>query len=185
MLAGAACSGGEEPVSAPPSSPTASATQNTESPSAAPEVRVTAKVGEVNGRIPPKTSEATAQEIGQLVDDWFEAAYLGGRYPRARFRDFPAFTPGAAERAGADAALMTNKAIGRQVRTVAARQKAVTVDLLARNDRAVAATARFTLRFDTTGVYAKQVTVKGRLFLTRNEKRQWRVFGYDVVRSAR
>ena len=45
-------------------------------------------------------------------------------------------------------------------------------------------TARFVLRFDTTGRKAGTTTVRGRLFLTR-KRGVWRVFGYDVAKGAR
>ena len=149
-------------------------------------VPVQSKVGKVAGALKPAAAAAAVKAISPVVDGWFEAGYVGGDYPRTTFgAAFPGFTRGAAADATKDAALMTNKAIGADVDGVTANLKQIEVDLLAANRRAAGATARFTLVFTTTGTYAKEVSVKGRLFLTKGSAGKWQVFGYNVTRSAR
>jgi len=172
------CSGSDDDES-PGSDPSGTA-------SGGQEVPVKAELGKVTGRMTGKRAKGAVATVAPVVDDWFEAAYVGGDYPRSNFKDaFPGFTPGAAEDAKKDAALMTNREIGADVESVAADLKQVTVDLLAADRKAAGATARFTLVFTTTGDYAKEVSVKGRLFLTKGKEGKWRVFGYNVTRSSR
>ena len=41
-------------------------------------------------------------QVGKVVDRWWDAAYLGGGYPRSSFPSaFPGFTDGAEKRARA------------------------------------------------------------------------------------
>jgi hypothetical protein len=149
-------------------------------------VPLQAEVGKVAGRLKPAAAAAASAGVTKVVDGWFESAYIGGEFPRTDFTDaFPGFLPGAAKDAVKDAALMTNEMIGGDIDRVTADLKQVKVDVLAADDRAAGATARFTLVFTTTGSYAKQVSIRGQLFLTRNGKKGWQVFGYDVTRSAR
>jgi hypothetical protein len=117
------------------------------------------------------------------VDRWFDAAYVGGRYPREDFRDaFPGFTPGASASAHADRALMSNQPLGPRIDGVTATQRLVWVDVLPAGGRAAAATARFRLGFTTTGKTERSVVVRGRLFLTPGPH-GWKVFGYDVAKG--
>ena len=51
--------------------------------------------------------------------------------------------------------------------------------------KAAGVTARFVLRFRTTGDVTKQVTVSGRLFLTRSAGGAWQIFGYDVAKGSK
>jgi hypothetical protein len=123
--------------------------------------------------------------VSAVVEKWWKAAYLGGSYPRTRFGDaFPGFTRGAREQARRDVRLMSNRDIGRRVESVAVKHAAIRLDVLAVGRRAHAVTARFVLRFSTTGRRARTTTVRGRLFLTRRHG-PWRVFGYDVSKGVR
>jgi outer membrane murein-binding lipoprotein Lpp len=149
-------------------------------------VPLRADLGKVSGRLKPKAAENVVAQVAPVVDGWFEAAVLSGDYPRKDFAQaFPGFTKGAADDAKQDAALMTNKEIGGDIDSVSARIKKVDVDLLAADRKAAGATARFTLVFETAGNYAKQVRVKGQLFLTKGDDGKWRVFGYKVSRSSK
>ena len=65
-----------------------------------------------------------------------------------------------------------------------ARQRKVTLDILATDRQARAVTAQFVLKLDTTGQKTGTTTVRGRLFLTR-KRGAWRIFGYDVAKGAR
>ncbi|MCP3422135.1 hypothetical protein [Nocardioides pinisoli] len=180
--------------------PLASACQSGAEPSASPErlsrsdARATlashpgsTKVGihRVHGRLPVARRKAVRAQVGAVVDRWWEAAYLGGSYPRGSFPSaFPGFTDAAEERARADKALLTNQVAGPRIESVAPHRRTVTLDILATGRRARAVTARFVLRFDTTGQKTGTTTVRGRLFLTR-KRGAWRVFGYDVAKGAR
>ena len=175
------CSGDDSPEGSgdePTSDPSGTAAGET--------VPLRADLGKVSGRLKPKAARDVVAKVAPVVDGWFEAAYLSGDYPRTDFQKaFPAFTKGAADDAKRDAALMTNKEIGGDIDSVSAQIKEVDFDLLAAERKAAGATARFTLVFKTAGTYAKQVSVKGQLFLTKRDDGKWRVFGYKVTRSSK
>ena len=180
--------------------PLTSACQPTAEPSAAPErlsqsdARATlashsvpTKVGirRVHGRLPVARRKAVRKDVGRVVDRWWEAAYLGGTYPRSSFP--AAVKPGnaaAEQRARADKALLTNQTAGPRIDSVTPRKRSVTLDILASGRQARAVTAQFVLRFDTSGPRTGTTTVRGRLFLTR-PRGAWRIFGYDVAKGAR
>ena len=180
--------------------PFASACQSTADPSAAPErlsrsdSRATltsqpeptkAGIHRVHGRLPVARRKAVRTQVGAVVDRWWDAAYLGGAYPRSSFPSaFPGFTAAAEERARADKALLTNRVAGPRIDSVTTRRRTVTLDILAADRQARAVTARFVLTFDTTGSRTRTTTVRGRLFLTR-KRSAWRIFGYDVAKGAR
>ena len=180
--------------------PLTSACQSSAEPSAAPErlsrsdAQATlasnplpTKVGihRVHGRLPVARRKAVRTQVGAVVDRWWEAAYLGGAYPRSSFPSaFPGFSDGAEARARADKALLTNRVAGPRIDSVTTRRRTVTLDILAADRQARAVTARFVLTFDTTGSRTRTTTVRGRLFLTR-KRGAWRVFGYDVAKGAR
>jgi hypothetical protein len=180
--------------------PLTSACQSSAEPSAAPErlsrsdAQATlasnpapTKVGihRVHGRLPVARRKVVRRQVGAVVDRWWEAAYLGGTYPRSSFpAAFPGFTAAAEQRARADKALLTNQTAGPRIDSVTARQRKVTLDILATDRQARAVTAQFVLKLDTTGQKTGTTTVRGRLFLTR-KRGAWRVFGYDVAKGAR
>ena len=139
----------------------------------------------IHGRLPEARRKAVRRDVAAVVHRWWDAAYLGGSYPRTGFRDaFPGFTAGARARARQDARLMSNRDIGARVESVTAKRGTVSLDVLAVGRRAHAVTARFVLRFVTTGRADGTTVVRGRLFLTRRHG-PWRVFGYDVSKGAR
>lgn len=177
-----------------------SACQSASEPSAAPErvsrgadqvrlaahpVETATRIHRVFGRLSEPRRKAVRRQVGAVVDRWWEAAYLGGTYPRSSFpRAFPGFTAGAEKRARADKALMTNQTRGPHVDSVSARHRQVSLDILATGRRARAVTARVVLRFHTEGARGGTTVVRGRLFLT-HQRGAWRVFGYDVAKGAR
>ena len=180
--------------------PLTSACQSSAEPSAAPErlsrsdAQATlasnpapTKVGihRVHGRLPDARRKAVRRQVGAVVDRWWDAAFLGGAYPRSSFPDaFPGFTSGAEVRARSDKALLTNQTRGPHVDSVSATRKAVSLDILATGKQARTVTAHFVLRFDSTGDQAGTTTVRGRLFLVR-KRGAWRIFGYDVAKGSR
>ena len=150
-----------------------------------PPVPTTTKIHRVHGRLSDARRKAVRRQVGQVVDRWWEAAYLGGTYPRSSFPSaFPGFTAGAEARARADKALLTNQTRGPHVDSVAATHRAIALDILATGRRARTVTAHFVLRFDSTGDKAGTTTVRGRLFLT-HERGGWRIFGYDVAKGSK
>ncbi len=172
LLVGA-CSGTSDEPDAP-------ATTEPSTPAAAP-LTTTSTVEKVAGRLPKSARRHVRTAVTQVVDGWFDAAYVGGDYPRHDFHDaYPGFMAGARKLAHHDRALMSNQRIGTRVDSVSAVRRRVRLDLLAVHRRAVAATARFSLVFRTTGRLERRTEVRGRLYLTR-EHGHWRVFGYDVT----
>jgi hypothetical protein len=173
LLASGACTG-DKPADDKPDEPADEVVQ---------EVPLTTQVGVVTGKLKPARRTAVADRVGELVDAWFEAAYLSGDYPRTSFRDaFPGFTTDAAALARRDRDLLSNAALGSRIDGVVALRKTVRVDLLSPKQRPAGATARFRLEFETTGGLERRVVVNGRLMLAP-VRGAWKVFAYDVSRS--
>ena len=148
-------------------------------------LETTTKIHRVFGRLPDKRRKAVRVEVGKVVDRWWDAAYVGGTYPRSTFPSaFPGFTEVAEKRAKSDKALLTNQTRGPHVDSVAARRRSVSIDILATGKQARTVTAHFVLKFDSSGDKAGTTTVRGRLFLTR-KRGAWRIFGYDVAKGSR
>jgi len=178
-LAAGACSGddGGDKAAVPPT------TETTAQP--APEVEVQSRVVTVAGKLPTRKRRVVARDVGSVVDLWFEAAYLGGDYPRTQFGDsWPGFTGGAQKLARQRKRLTSNYLLGDTIDGVTPVRKVVRVDVFSPDKRPAGATARFRLVYDTTGDSARRVKVNGRLVLTRANGR-WKVFGFDIARSAR
>jgi hypothetical protein len=149
------------------------------------EVPTRTGIHRVFGRLPVARRKAVRRQVGKVVDRWWEAAYLGGTYPRGSFPSaFPGFTAAAEERARADKALLTNQTGGPLIDEVTATRRTVTLDILATRKRARTVTAHVVLKFDTTGQKTGTTTVRGRLFLT-HQRGAWRIFGYDLSKGAR
>ena len=143
------------------------------------------RIHRVYGRLPDARRKDVRRDVARLIDRWWEASYLGGTYPRTDFPDaFPGFTRGAERLARADKALLTNMTGGSRIESVTPRKRAITLDIMAVGTQARSVTARFLLRFATTGAKQATTTVRGRLFLTR-QRGPWRVFGYDVAKGSR
>ncbi|MCD6638658.1 MAG: hypothetical protein LT071_01935 [Nocardioides sp.] len=174
-----ACSG-DDPEPPPPQPPSTSTSEP-----ATPEAPLEVRLGQVVGRLPKDTRVAVRRQVSDVVDTWWQAAYLGGDYPRSEFANaFPGFTKRAAALARDDQKMLTNSVIGPDVDSVSAIERSVVVDVVATDRRPRAATARFTLRFATTGEQSGVTIVRGRLYLTRRLG-PWRVFGYDVSKEMR
>jgi hypothetical protein len=148
-------------------------------------VRTTTKIHRVFGRLPDARRKAVRRQVGEVVDRWWDAAYLGGTYPRSSFPSaFPGFTDGAELRARSDKALLTNQTQGTRIDAVTAKHREVALDILATDKQARSVTAHVVLRFETTGDRAATTVVRGRLFLTY-KRGAWRIFGYDLAKGAR
>lgn len=150
-----------------------------------PPLETTATLGTVTGRLPKPERARVAADVAAVVDGWWDAAYVGGEYPRTDFSDaFPGFTDGAAREARVDRALMTNARLGAGIEGVTAKVRQVVVDVLAVEGTPQGATARFRLVFvtETGGTPAERVSVRGRLALTPAQA-GWQVIAYDVARG--
>ena len=169
------CSGDDDPE--PKSSPSSS--------SAATPAGVTTAVtiGKLTGGLPAAARAEVAADVQKVVDGWFEAAYLGGDYPRSDFSQaWPGFTAGARAQARRDAALTSNSDLGPKIDGVEPVKRVLRLEVLSSRKKPVGVTARVILRFRTTGTVAEDVRVAGRLYLTPVED-GGRVFGYDITKG--
>ena len=147
------------------------------------QIETTTTIGQVVGRLPKHDRKRLSESITPVVQRWFNAAYVGGDYPRQDFRDaFPGFTAGARAQARHDLALMSNDSIGDRISGVTPKASEIALDVLAVHKKAVAVTARFRLAFKTQGDLERRVGVRGRLLLTRAQP-GWRIFAYHVART--
>lgn len=176
VLAAGGCSGSDDE---PEGAPSGSGESATPVP-----VATEFSWGELAGRLSADQRRALSGDVTEVVDGWFDAAYLAGDYPRSDFADsWPGFTSGAQAQARRDADLMSNRDIGASMDGVEPVRRVVTLDVVSIDKRPVGATARVGLRFMTTGDTAREVRVTGRLYLTKG-KQGWQVFGYDVTKDA-
>ncbi len=178
-----ACSGGDDEPSGSGGGDAAGAPVDgaTDAPPAP--VQTNAMMGKVRGKLPQGKRSKVRQQVAHAVDGWFDAAYVGGDYPRNDFStSWPGFTTGAKADAAGDKALMSNQDIGSEITSVRATARRVSVDVLAVGGHARGATARFVLKFKTDGDVRRKVEVRGRLFLLPSPE-GWRIFGYDVTKG--
>lgn len=190
LLVAAGCTGdvgrtaspGPEEVTLPDRSVGSSATLE---PKPVPmQVRIGRTVGH---RLPKRQEKKVARQVGRVLSDYFDGAFLGGGYPRAGYpRAFSRFTQGAKRSARKDRDLLTNSSVGRRIEGVHPRRKEARLDLLVPHLSVAGVTARIRLVFVTERAKGPghRVVVTGRLLLSRAAKGPWRVFGYDVKRSA-
>jgi hypothetical protein len=177
LLALSACSGddGDEP-DAEGGSPSASA-------SVPPPLPTHTTMGVISGKLDDAGRARIKKDIATVVDDWFDAAYVGGDWPRSDFdQAYPHFSAGAARDAERDAGLMSNARYGKQLDSVEATKRRLRIDVLAVHHRAVGVTARFVLGMNLAGEVNRAERVAGSLFLTWQDG-GWKVFGYDVQRG--
>lgn len=188
----ASCTGSDEPESTP--EPTPSSSAPADGPSAAEEpapqsVAPRTRVTRVSGRLKPKDREVLADNVGKVVNAYFEDAFTGGEYPRSSFGDaFATFSDGAARQADRERDLLTNRELGPTTEGIVVRRQTTYLSVLAPYKVAAGVSATVHLRFvaDRGDKPAKRVDVKGRLLLTRKEKSGgWKIFGYDLTQNAR
>jgi hypothetical protein len=118
--------------------------------------------------------------VTDVVDPWFEGAFLGD-FPRSDWSAaFGSFTKGAAADAqGRDLDLLTNAGIADQVDSVTATRRRVRLSIFASDGHPRGATAHFVLDFQTHGDLEETMRVRGDLYLAKY-KGDWKIFGYDV-----
>lgn len=147
-----------------------------------PAVTTNLTVERVTGKLGTQQKQKMKADVIEVVDRFFDEAYLGD-YPRQSFaKAYSAFTAGAKKDAKRDAGLMSNAEIADQIDEAAGTRRRVALDVLAVKGKAQGVTARFTLDFDTTGSLEHSERVKGYLLLD-HEDGAWQVFGYSVIRS--
>jgi transposase len=186
LVSSAACT--EDPEPAEPTgqespSPTEGETSTLEPKPAQARVRVT----RVAGTLRPQEREVLADNVGKVVSAYFADAYLGGEQPRTSFGDaFDTFTADAARQARKHKDLLTNELLGPTTESVVARRQTAYLAVLAPRRVAAGVTARVDLRYlaERADKPDQMVEVKGRLMLTRAKDGGWKIFGYDLKRSA-
>ena len=152
--------------------PGATETATTTSVSGPAPLTTRAEIGTVVGRLPGERRKAVREQVTEVLDRWWDAAYVGGAYPRTDFGRYPGFTPGATRRATYDRDLMSNADIGDRVVSVTPLMRKARLDLLVRRPAGAVghralrpAHARRPVRARAPGAAALQV--RGRVFLTR------------------
>jgi hypothetical protein len=157
--------------------------QSSASPSGPPPLPTHTTMGVVSGKLSDETRARIKAKITTVVDDWFDAAYVGGDWPRSEIGTaYPHFSGRAAQDAERDAGLMSNARIADRVDSVEATKRRLRIDVLAVKRRAVGVTARFVLAMKLAGEVNRAERVAGSLFLTWRDG-GWQVFGYDVQRG--
>jgi hypothetical protein len=118
--------------------------------------------------------------VGEVIDPWFEGAFLGD-FPRSDWSAaFTGFTRGAAADAqGRDLDLLTNAGLADRIDSATATRRRVRLNVFSYRGHPRGATAHFVLDFTTKGSVAGDMQVRGDLYLAK-DKGQWRIFGYDV-----
>lgn len=183
-----ACTGDQDaPAPAVEETASPSATAEPSATVAAEPAPVKVRVTRVAGRMAPQDQEVLADKVGSVVAAYFDDAFLGGDYPRSDFDGaFSTFSAGAAKQAQRDRDLLSNSELGPSTVSVVARRQTAYLSVLAPHKVAAGVTARINLRFvaDRGDEPDKEVTVKGRLMLTRKDDGGWKIFGYDLTQSA-
>jgi hypothetical protein len=150
-------------------------------------VHLRIRVTRVSGKLKDSQRRALEHNVGKAITGYFNAAYLGGDYPRSDFGNaFNTFSKGAARRARHDRGLLTNASLGQSTESVTPKKTAAYLSVLAPNKVAAGVDARIILVYvaDRGDKPAQQVQVTGRLMLTRKKSGGWQIFGYHVARSA-
>lgn len=168
VLAFSACSGDDEPEEP-------GTTGSPTSPDGKP-LATEAKVGEITGKLPKKNRQELVDRVTDVVDGWWDAAYLTVDADNP----FPGFTKGAATLAQRNAGIMTNAKLVKTGDTVVATRRVVTVDVLAARRKPAGVTAKVLLVLNVDGDKDRRVSVRGTLELVRDED-GWKVFAYRMT----
>jgi hypothetical protein len=167
--------------------------QSSASPGGIAPMATTLKLGRVVGDLKKKYhkrfkshEKSLRTDVGQAVDSWLDGGFVGVSYPRTDFSSaFSGFTAKAKHDAQAQQKLMTNWKWRKHIDGVTTTKRRVSLDVLAPHGKAAGVTAHVLLKFTTSGQAEKKVTVTGRLFLTRDAKGAWQIFGYDVSKGTK
>ena len=138
----------------------------------------------MTGKLPKEKRSKVRKQVAHAVDAWFDAAYLGGDYPRNDFADVVARlhrrrrrpTPRATRR------LMSNQDIGADIDGVEATDRKVTVDVLAVKGHPAGPRRTSCSSSTPAATSSARSRSAARLFLTPGDD-GWQVFGYDVTKG--
>ncbi|HRK47422.1 MAG TPA: hypothetical protein PK324_17450, partial [Nocardioides sp.] len=175
LLGAAGCDSGDD-IQGDGDKDAQTADQATDAP---PEVSTFVTLQHVGNRLDAVHRERVKDRVAEVVDPFFDGAYLG-EFPRSDYTGaFATFTEGAAADAQGDLDIMSNAAIADQIDSAEATKRRVIVNVFAVQGHPKGATAHFYLDFDTTGDLESSMRVRGELYLAK-VKGQWKIFGYDV-----
>ena len=144
-----------------------------------PEVATVTTLQNVGKRLDAVHRERVKLRVGEVIDPWFDDAFLG-EFPRDGYdAAFAGFTKGAAADAQRDLDLLSNAGIADQIESATATKRRVRVDVFAYQGHPKGATAHFVLDFTTKGDLEESMRVRGDLYLAK-DRGEWKIFGYDV-----
>ena len=174
LLAGAvACTGDDDGESPEGDEPGSSASDLESEP-------IHTTVQRISGRLDKARRDEVKAGVNEVVDGWFEGAFLG-EFPRTDYKAaFAGFTKGARKDALANLPLLSNQEIDAKIDSAVAGNRRVRLDVLAPQGQPHGVTAHFVLDFFTHGELEDHLRVQGSLYLIEEEGK-WRIFGYDVV----
>ncbi|NYG60565.1 hypothetical protein BJ980_003488 [Nocardioides daedukensis] len=179
------CSGSDKPSATPPDDPAQESASAGHGQAEVAEPGLFVSTGARTGGLTESRADSVTEQVGEVVGDWIEAAYLKGPWPRTDFKKaWPRFSSGLKAKARAEQSVTSNASIGSRIDGVRVEKRRVAVDVLAVRTYPAGATARVDLVFVTSGEVRQRVHVKGELHLTPIGSR-WQVFGYDLSRTAK
>ncbi len=178
--------------STPPTAPSTGATETT---AGAPTLeksnaRLKVAIAQMRGGVKKSQRAWITRKIAKPIQGWMDTAYLQGSFPRSGTASydkatFGGWTQQAARLALHDRRVTTNAAISDKVVRVVADQRSARLFVFAFGGLTGGATARIHLKMTAekkSGIRTSYV-VAGQLLLTRKANR-WRIFGYDLHRTA-
>jgi hypothetical protein len=174
--------------SGPAAKPTPPASTGSSATMQARPVPLKVVVTRVSGKLGSRARKNLEANVGRTISRYVDGAFLGGHYPRSGFSEaFSAFVPGVRQQARHDSWLLTNADVGPTTQSVSPEEQAAYLSVLAPYKVAAGVTARLRVRFvaDRGDKPGREVTVTGRLMLTRKKKGGWAIFGYHLSRSVR
>jgi len=156
--------------------PGSSASHGTE----VPEVTTVTTLEKVGRSLDAEHRTRVKAAVTDVIDPWFDEAFLGD-FPRsdwsAAFVDFT--RDAAADAQHRDLDLLTNAGISSQIDSATAIRRRVRLSVFADHGHPRGATAHFVLEFKTSGDLEESVRLRGDLYLSK-VKGEWKIFGYDV-----
>ena len=145
----------------------------------APEVTTVTTLQNVGKTLDLEHRTRVKDGITEVIDPWFDGAFLGD-FPRDDYADaFVGFTEGAAADAADALDILSNQPIADQIDSATATKRRVRVDVFAFEGHPRGATAHFVLTFTTSGDVEETRVVRGNLYVAK-DKGEWKIFGYDV-----
>lgn len=173
LLVGAAACTGDDDDAPGSQEPGSSASDPAEEP-------IHTTVEGISGRLDHDARHELKTGVSEVVDAWFQGAFLGD-FPRPDYAPaFDGFTRGARADALEALDLMSNKEIEDRIESARPGNRRVRLEVLAPQGEPQGVTAHFVLDYFTDGELEDHRRVRGSLYLTPQEG-EWRIFGYDVI----